>query len=46
MRFGANYTPSQHWWHVWLDFDTPGVVDGIRRDPRFKALLREYDHKR
>ncbi|OLB64200.1 MAG: glycosyl hydrolase [Actinobacteria bacterium 13_2_20CM_2_72_6] len=32
MRFGANYTPSQHWWHVWLDFDTPGVVDGIRRD--------------
>ncbi|OLE29484.1 MAG: glycosyl hydrolase [Actinobacteria bacterium 13_1_20CM_3_71_11] len=32
MRFGANYTPSQHWWHVWLDFDTPGVLDGIRRD--------------
>ena len=32
MRFGANYTPSQHWWHVWLDFDTPGVRDGIRRD--------------
>ena len=32
MRFGANYTPSRHWWHVWLDFDTPGVTDGIRRD--------------
>jgi hypothetical protein len=32
IRFGANYTPSQHWWHVWLDFDTPGVTDGIRRD--------------
>src|SRR3982751_691959 len=32
MRFGADYPPSQHWWHVWLDFDTPGVVDGIRRD--------------
>ena len=32
MRFGANYTPSRHWWHVWLDFDTPGTTDGIRRD--------------
>jgi hypothetical protein len=31
-RFGANYTPSQHWWHVWLDFDTPGVTGTIRRD--------------
>ncbi|GGM33078.1 hypothetical protein GCM10012275_00640 [Longimycelium tulufanense] len=27
-RFGANYTPSEHWWHTWLDFDT----DSIRRD--------------
>jgi hypothetical protein len=32
VRFGANYTPSQHWWHVWLDFDTPGVTDALRRD--------------
>ncbi len=32
IRFGANYTPSQHWWHVWLDFDTPGTTDAIRRD--------------
>ena len=31
MRFGANYTPSRHWWHIWLDFDTPGTTDGIRR---------------
>ncbi|GAA0598368.1 cellulase family glycosylhydrolase [Kutzneria viridogrisea] len=25
MRFGANYTPSQQWWHAWLDFD-PGSI--------------------
>ena len=45
MRFGANYTPSQHWWHVWLDFDTPGVVDGIRRDLDAVARLG-LDHIR
>jgi len=28
MRFGANYTPSKHWWHTWLDFEP----DSIRRD--------------
>src|SRR5256714_1235902 len=45
MRFGANYTPSQHWWHVWLDFGSPGVVDGIRRD--FDAIAGlALDHVR
>ncbi|MFF3950176.1 glycosyl hydrolase [Streptomyces sp. NPDC001902] len=27
-RFGANYTPSQGWFHHWLDFD----LDAVRRD--------------
>ena len=28
MRFGVNYTPSQGWFHSWLDFD----VDAVARD--------------
>ncbi|MEU6657752.1 glycosyl hydrolase [Streptomyces sp. NPDC046821] len=28
MRFGANYTPSQGWFHHWLDFD----LDAVRAD--------------
>ncbi|MGW2229695.1 glycoside hydrolase 5 family protein [Streptomyces formicae] len=27
-RFGANYTPSQGWFHHWLDFD----IDAVRTD--------------
>lgn len=27
-RFGVNYTPSQGWFHHWLDFD----LDAVRRD--------------
>jgi endo-1,4-beta-mannosidase len=27
-RFGANYTPSQGWFHHWLDFD----IDAVRAD--------------
>ncbi len=28
LRFGVNYTPSQGWFHSWLDFDP----DAVRRD--------------
>jgi len=28
LRFGVNYTPSQHWFHSWLDLD----ADAVRRD--------------
>ncbi|MFJ6572480.1 glycosyl hydrolase [Streptomyces sp. NPDC091292] len=28
VRFGANYTPSQGWFHHWLDFD----IDAVRAD--------------
>ncbi|KIZ16943.1 glycoside hydrolase 5 family protein [Streptomyces natalensis] len=28
MRFGANYTPGQGWFHHWLDFD----LDAVRAD--------------
>ncbi|MFF2850968.1 glycosyl hydrolase [Streptomyces sp. NPDC058001] len=28
VRFGANYTPSQGWFHHWLDFD----LDAVRAD--------------
>lgn len=28
LRFGVNYTPTQGWFHHWLDFD----IDQIRRD--------------
>lgn len=28
LRFGANYTPSQGWFHHWLDFD----LDAVRAD--------------
>ena len=45
MRFGANYTPSRHWWHIWLDFDTPGTTDGICRDLDAIAALG-LDHVR
>ncbi|MDP5228098.1 MULTISPECIES: glycosyl hydrolase [Arthrobacter] len=27
-RFGVNYTPSENWFHHWLDFD----LDAVRRD--------------
>ncbi|AUG75552.1 hypothetical protein CFP65_0593 [Kitasatospora sp. MMS16-BH015] len=28
LRFGVNYTPTEGWFHHWLDFD----LDSIRRD--------------
>ncbi|SHG44187.1 glycoside hydrolase 5 family protein [Streptoalloteichus hindustanus] len=40
-RFGANYTPSEHWWHTWLDFDP----DSVRRDLEGVAALG-LDHVR
>ncbi|MFF2650141.1 glycosyl hydrolase [Streptomyces sp. NPDC058045] len=41
MRFGANYTPSQGWFHHWLDFD----VDAVRADLDSIAALG-LDHIR
>lgn len=41
MRFGVNYTPSQGWFHSWLDFDP----DSVRHD--FEAIARlGVDHVR
>lgn len=40
-RFGANYTPSQGWFHHWLDFD----LDAVRRDLDAVAALG-LDHVR
>jgi len=40
-RFGVNYTPTQGWFHHWLDFD----LDEVRRD--FDALAElGLDHVR
>ena len=25
LRFGVNYTPSQSWWHCWLDWDRRSI---------------------
>ncbi|MBF9066609.1 glycoside hydrolase 5 family protein [Streptacidiphilus fuscans] len=41
MRFGVNYTPSQGWFHHWLDFD----LDAVRRDLDAIAALG-LDHVR
>ncbi|MFE4721988.1 glycosyl hydrolase, partial [Streptomyces sp. NPDC056728] len=41
MRFGANYTPSQGWFHHWLDFD----LDAVRADLDAIAALG-LDHVR
>ncbi|KUL52846.1 MULTISPECIES: glycoside hydrolase 5 family protein [unclassified Streptomyces] len=40
-RFGANYTPSQGWFHHWLDFD----IDAVRADLDAVAALG-LDHVR
>ncbi|WP_427017624.1 glycoside hydrolase 5 family protein [Pseudarthrobacter sp. P1] len=40
-RFGVNYTPSQGWFHHWLDFD----LDAVRRDLDAIAALG-MDHIR
>ncbi|MFG2502754.1 glycosyl hydrolase [Streptomyces sp. NPDC048441] len=40
-RFGANYTPSQGWFHHWLDFD----IDAVRTDLDAIAALG-LDHIR
>ncbi|QCX80491.1 hypothetical protein C9F11_34540 [Streptomyces sp. YIM 121038] len=40
-RFGANYTPSEGWFHHWLDFD----LDSVRRDLDAIASLG-LDHVR
>ncbi|MGW7069315.1 glycoside hydrolase 5 family protein [Streptomyces sp. NPDC054855] len=40
-RFGANYTPSQGWFHHWLDFD----IDAVRADLDAIAALG-LDHIR
>ncbi|MFD9910338.1 glycosyl hydrolase [Streptomyces sp. NPDC059063] len=40
-RFGANYTPSEGWFHHWLDFD----LDAVRRDLDAIAALG-LDHVR
>lgn len=40
-RFGVNYTPSQGWFHHWLDFD----LDAVRRDLDAIAALG-LDHVR
>ncbi|MEU3738114.1 glycosyl hydrolase [Streptomyces sp. NPDC032198] len=40
-RFGANYTPSQGWFHHWLDFD----LDAVRADLDAIAALG-LDHIR
>ncbi|MFC5805156.1 glycoside hydrolase 5 family protein [Streptomyces formicae] len=41
VRFGANYTPSQGWFHHWLDFD----LDAVRADLDSIAALG-LDHIR
>ncbi|MEU6081718.1 glycosyl hydrolase [Streptomyces sp. NPDC047108] len=41
LRFGANYTPSQGWFHHWLDFD----LDAVRADLDAVAALG-LDHVR
>ncbi|MFI6879896.1 glycosyl hydrolase [Streptomyces sp. NPDC050400] len=41
MRFGVNYTPSQGWFHHWLDFD----LDAVRTDLDAIAALG-VDHVR
>lgn len=41
LRFGANYTPSQHWMHSWLSFD----ADRVRGDFEQIAALG-LDHVR
>ncbi|MGH4030209.1 glycoside hydrolase 5 family protein [Actinomycetota bacterium Odt1-20B] len=41
VRFGANYTPSQGWFHHWLDFD----LDAVRADLDAIAALG-LDHIR
>ncbi|MFI1466467.1 glycosyl hydrolase [Streptomyces wuyuanensis] len=41
VRFGANYTPSQGWFHHWLDFD----LDAVRADLDSVAALG-LDHIR
>ncbi|GAB3683554.1 cellulase family glycosylhydrolase [Angustibacter aerolatus] len=41
MRFGANYTPSQGWFHAWLDLD----LDAVARDLDAVAALG-LDHVR
>ncbi|MEV5610608.1 glycosyl hydrolase [Streptomyces sp. NPDC052225] len=41
MRFGVNYTPSQGWFHHWLDFD----LDAVRADLDAIASLG-VDHVR
>ncbi|HEX4787276.1 MAG TPA: glycosyl hydrolase, partial [Actinospica sp.] len=40
-RFGVNYTPSQSWFHHWLDFD----IDAVRADLDAIAALG-LDHVR
>ena len=40
-RFGVNYTPSQNWFHHWLDFD----LDAVRADLDAIAALG-LDHVR
>lgn len=41
LRFGANYTPAQGWFHHWLDFD----LDAVRADLDAIAALG-LDHVR
>ena len=41
MKIGANYTPSQGWFHSWLDLD----IDATRRDFEGIAQLG-LDHVR
>lgn len=41
LRFGANYTPSEGWFHHWLDFD----IDAVRADLDSVAALG-LDHIR
>ncbi|MCX4531543.1 glycosyl hydrolase [Streptomyces sp. NBC_00841] len=41
LRFGVNYTPSQGWFHHWLDFD----LDAVRADLDSIAVLG-LDHVR
>ncbi|MCQ4203250.1 cellulase family glycosylhydrolase, partial [Streptomyces coelicoflavus] len=41
VRFGVNYTPSEGWFHHWLDFD----LDSVRADLDSVAAL-DVDHVR
>ena len=43
VRFGVNYTPSEGWFHHWLDFDLDSVRADLDSIAAVEAGLRAYD---